>query len=305
MDGNTSNIGIVEPKSSTKMNIGTIFLAVIAIAGVICAAVFAVLYFKKPTILKNDNNNPNIVSPSADETDITDESAKNSLKQLIGEMLSTDNKDGAFVINSTDYPDIELFQSGFLSVYDSINVAIKSIPESNFSTLTEDLAPSVTSTLNSMGYTDFDTASIKTVNGDIVANQYKKIFNLDLDESLVVNGDYIYMPEADIFFNNPEVILGESKDYRYYYISKITEDEEHAYVYMSGAQYDKEKGIVYCTVYNPYIEYIANISLCENTEDGDFALNEKNYKNFAISRLEFEKAEDGSYYLTGALPARL
>ena len=306
MDGNTSNIGTVEPKPSTQKNIGTIFLAVVAIAGIICAAVFAFLYFKKPTILKNDNNNPSIISPSEDETDITDESVKNKLNTLVSGMFGQNTTSATIEVKNNSFSDVALFQRGTLSLDDSIVSTINSLPKSEFSSLTDEEKSSTEEILSNIGYIEVNSDDIVAVNGDTVADRYKELFGSYLDKTLITHGEYIYNPESNIFFSNPEANTEENANHRYYYVSKYTEIGDKAYVYLSGAQYDTTESLVYCTVFNPDYEYIANINVCEDGIKGDgFSLNDSNYKSYATSRLEFEKDEENNYYLLSAAPARL
>lgn len=279
----------IKKPSNKKSLFSTIFLSFISVIAIAAAGVFAYLYFTKPTC------NPSTPSDVVSETDITDEAEKESLQKTVNTLFQVSTTGTSITVKDINYPDVELFSQGSISLATAVSIAVKSIPEDQFVPLSTDVAPSVRAVLDSQGYEDVATDGILIVNADTVAASFKKLFGYELDKTASIFGEYLYDANNNIYFNNPGVISGEGDTSRYYYISRLTEAETSIYVYVSGAFLDKESNTVYCSVFDPALDE-EKPSVCANIDENDsFKLDNSNYKDYTTSRFQFMKNGDGDY----------
>lgn len=302
-----------QPKPSHTATIIAVTLALVAVA---LAGTFAYLYFTKPTIKLTDNTSKTIndtptptptPTPSPNQntsfspagTAITNSETVNELTEKVSTLIGFDVDDNLTISTggSIFVEDIDLISNNVLTEKDKINHIVR-----KHSADARALTDQEVDTIENEDNTSLVLSDKTGIDGDIIADAYKNLFNKDLENPKLEKGgcSYAYNQSVDVYYLDLLGCGGSGSYYRYYHITDFTEEGTTAYVYIQAASVESN-GDIFCDVSTTILETGAdeNVAICAaafTDNDGPDQLFGNSSTNFARYRFVFNQADDGSYY---------
>lgn len=304
----------LEPTPAKSSNPLTWCLGILAIIGIVAAAVFAYLYFTTPTTTPTPNNGQSSTTPdtptTTEETEITDTLLKKDLDEKIAIIHDT-TETGPFFTKrglGLGYYNVRPLYSGegLSEVAKLVHVA-KSIAHDY--TISGDAMQSI---ITERGF-DEENAKIfmqtyhTGIKGETLATKYHDVFGETLNKGAINDQTYcpvVFYNSAYDFYYLTYECGGTGPDDGLYYKNKYTIDDKHAYVYVSTGTFNSDDHKIYCEPIVTTMGETNDSPVCEESVNpqgydiGDYVIDETNYQKYAQYRFIFNKADDGTYYFS-------
>ncbi len=297
----TGNIILGSPKSQKHL---IWCLGILALIGLVAAAVFAYLYFTAP----QDTSSTPTTSDSelSEEIEIKDTYILRDLDEKMAILHDTKETGALMKKGGFEYLEaISIYQNRLSEIAKIASIANSIIPD-YYIGLEEMQSIANEQEYNAENAEAYLNSYHEGYKADTIARKYQDVFGEELVKG-AANGqsycpEFYYNSTYDFYYNASLGCGGTGPDVGLYYKNKYTSDGEHAYVYVSVGTFSAEDNNIYCDIID-YSDSATSSSerpaICGSATDSvEAKIDKTNYQDFSQYRFVFNKADDGTYYFS-------
>lgn len=279
-------------------------LGILALIGLVAAAVFAYLYFTAP---QETSSTPTISdSELSEEIEIEDTYILRDLDEKMAILHDTKETGALMKKGGFEYLEaISIYQNRLSEIAKIASIANSIIPD-YYIGLEEMQSIANEQEYNAENAEAYLNSYHEGYKADTIARKYQDVFGEELVKG-AANGqsycpEFYYNSTYDFYYNASLGCGGTGPDVGLYYKNKYTSDGEHAYVYVSVGTFSAEDNNIYCGIID-YSDSATSSSerpaICGSATDSvEAKIDKTNYQDFSQYRFVFNKADDGTYYFS-------